>query len=110
MSQSPQIIPLQVRVEDYDSADSDDSVVLSSLVNRKNTTNVATKRSPAKPPRANIVEEYINSTRSSRETFADQINQATLERLSRVSEYSDSGASSSSEDENLPKQTSTIEN
>jgi hypothetical protein len=103
-------MPLQARVEDYDCADSDDSVVLSSFVNRKNTTNVATKRSPAKPPRANNAEEYINSTRGSRETFADQINKAALKRLSRVSEYSDSGVSSSSEDENLPKQTSTVDN
>ncbi|KAH3958647.1 hypothetical protein HBI56_208600 [Parastagonospora nodorum] len=110
MYQSQQIMPLQARIEDYDSADSDDSVVLSSFVNRKNKTNVATKRSPAKPPRANIAEEYINSTRGSRVTFADQINKAALKRLSRVSEYSDSGASSSSEDENLPKQTSKIDN
>ncbi|KAH7392212.1 hypothetical protein DE146DRAFT_617573 [Phaeosphaeria sp. MPI-PUGE-AT-0046c] len=60
--------------------------------------------------KANDAEEYIKSTRGSREAYADQINKAALKRVTRVSQPSESGSSSSNGSGNRTTMTSTTNN
>lgn len=60
--------------------------------------------------KANDAEEYIKSTRGSRDPYADQINKAALKRMSRVSQPSESGSSNSNGSGNRTTMTSTTNN
>ncbi|OAK99324.1 hypothetical protein IQ06DRAFT_223759 [Phaeosphaeriaceae sp. SRC1lsM3a] len=60
--------------------------------------------------KANDAEEYIKSTRGSREAYADHVNKAALKKVSRVSQPSDSGSSNSNGSGNRTTMTSTTNN